>query len=513
MKLSVKLVDIASRGILLHKEDAKQIGVFEGDRVKIINIKTGITTADFVTTTSSLLMKGTCGIYQKTNEKIGLSDGDATEIRAAIKPLSLEYIRKKMDGQKLSQDEIATVIRDTVNDDLSACELTAFITATYINSLDIDEIEYLTRAMVETGEKISFHSSPIVDKHSIGGVPGNKISFLVVPIIAASGLLIPKTSSRAITGAGGTADLMEVLAPVAFTATEIQMMTEKVGGVIVWGGATNIAPADDRIILQEYPFKIDAIGQMIASVMAKKCAVGADVLVIDIPVGRYCKVKDVPEGRKLAGMFIEIGERLGVKVECSLTYGDAPVGRAIGPALEVKEALEVLEGADHPGSLIQKGVAVAGMALEMAGKAARNEGQNVALEILKSGRALAKFREIIKIQGGNPEISSKDIPLGEYVYVVHAASDGYVISLHNKALITIARLAGAPNDHGAGLYLHAKQGTSLKAGDPIFSIYAERKWRLDQAIEEGRRLRPVIVEGMLLDRVPELQTSWRMNRI
>ena len=212
-------------------------------------------------------------------------------------------------------------------------------------------------------------------------------------------------------------------------------------------------------------------------------------------------------------MFIEIGERLGVKVECSLTYGDAPVGHAIGPALEVKEALEVLEGADHPGSLIQKGVAVAGMALEMAGKAARNEGQNVALEILKSGRALTKFREIIKIQGGNPDISSKDIPLGEFVHVVHAASDGYVISLHNKALITIARLAGAPNDHGAGLYLHAKQGTSLKAGDPIFSIYAERKWRLDQAIEEGRRLRPVIVEGMLLDRVPELQTSWRMNRI
>lgn len=252
---------------------------------------------------------------------------------------------------------------------------------------------------------------------------------------------------------------------------------------------------------------------MIASVMAKKCAVGADILVIDIPVGQYCKVKDVPDARKLARMFIELGERLGVQVECSLTYGDAPVGHAIGPALEVKEALAVLEGADHPGSLIQKSVAVAGMALEMAGKAGRNEGQTLALEILRSGRALTKFREIIKIQGGNPDISSRDIVLGEHIYVVRAASDGYVISLHNKALITIARVAGAPSDHGAGLYLHAKQGTYLKAGDPIFSIYAERKWRLDQAIEEGRRLRPVVVEGMLLDRVPDVQSSWRMNRI
>ncbi len=514
MKLSVKILDIASRGVLLHCDDAKQIGVFEGDRVKILNEKTGTATADFVMTTSSLLVKGTCGIYQKTNDMVGLADGDTTEVRVAIRPVSLDYIRNKMDGARLTQDEITTIVRDIVHDDLSPCEVTAFVTATYINTLDIDEIEYLTRAMVDTGEKLSFHTSPIVDKHSIGGVPGNKISFLVVPIIAAAGLLIPKTSSRAITGAGGTADLMEVLAPVAFPASEIQVMTEKTGGVIVWGGATNIAPADDKIILQEYPFKIDAIGQMIASVMAKKCAVGADILVIDIPVGKYCKVHDVVEARKLARMFIELGERLGMQVECSLTYGDAPVGHAIGPALEVKEALAVLEGADHPRSLIQKSTAVAGMALEMAGKAGKNDGERVALEILKSGRALAKFKEMIEVQGGNPDITSNDIKPGDHVHVVRAASDGYVISLHNKALITIARVAGAPSDHRAGVYLHAKQGTYLKEGDPIFSIYAERKWRLENAIQEGRRLMPVVVEGMLLDRVPHAQSSsWRMSRI
>ena len=133
-------------------------------------------------------------------------------------------------------------------------------------------------------------------------------------------------------------------------------MTEKIGGCIVWGGATNIAPADDRIIIQEYPFKIDARGQMLASVMAKKFAVGANLVVIDIPVGQHTKVPNMQEGRKLAREFIELGERLNMKVECALTYGDIPVGHSIGPKLEVIEALRVLEGAQEPNSFIQKSV-------------------------------------------------------------------------------------------------------------------------------------------------------------
>ena len=186
-------------------------------------------------------------MYGTTNEKMHLEEGAEIEVREAGRPKSLDFIKKKMDGNKLSKEETFTIIKDVVNDDVSAAELTAFITATYINPLDMDEIEHLTRAMVETGEQIKFSSRPIVDKHSIGGVPGNKISLLVVPIIAASGLKIPKTSSRAITGAGGTADLMEVLTFVEFSASEVQHMTDKIGGCIVWGGATNIAPADSYL--------------------------------------------------------------------------------------------------------------------------------------------------------------------------------------------------------------------------------------------------------------------------
>ncbi len=504
MKLTAKILDIATRGVLLNRLDARNIGVLNGDRVQVINPANGVSVAAAVETTSSILPQGTIGVYRITNERLRLDDGVEIEVREAGRPASLDFIRKKMDGGKLTKEETTTIIKDVVSDDISSAELTAYITASYMSPFDMDEVEHLTRAMVETGEQIKFPSHPIVDKHSIGGVPGNKITFLVVPIIAASGLKIPKTSSRAITGAGGTADLMEVLAFVEFSASEVQRMTDKVGGCIVWGGATNIAPADDKIIVQEYPFKIDARGQMLASVMAKKFAVGANLVVIDIPVGPHTKVATMQDGRKMAREFIELGERLGMKVECALTYGDIPVGRSIGPKLEVIEALRVLEGGTEPNSFIQKSLSIAGIALEMAGKAPRGGGVAAAQDLLTSGKALEKFRQIIEIQGGDPSIKSSDIVPGEHQFVVNSPSSGYVIEMNNRSLISLARTAGAPHDRGAGILLHAKKGKLIKAGEPLFTIYADRSWRLQNAIEEGRRLMPVIVEGMLLDRVPPI---------
>jgi len=504
VKFTAKLLDIATRGVLLNRADARSIGVLDGDRVQVINPKNRVSVAAFVDTTSTIARQGTIGVYRITNERLEIEDGAEVDVWEAGRPASLDIIKKKMDGGKLTKDETLSVIKDVVNDDISAAELTAFITATYINPLDMDEVEHLTRAMVETGEQIKFASHPIVDKHSIGGVPGNKISLLVVPIIAASGLKIPKTSSRAITGAGGTADLMEVLAFVEFSANEVHQMTEKVGGAIVWGGATNIAPADDRIIIQEYPFKIDARGQMLASVMAKKYAVGANLVVIDIPVGQFTKIANLADGRKLAREFIELGERLGMRVECALTYGDIPVGHSIGPKLEVIEALRVLEGATEPNSFIQKSISLAGIALEMSGKASRGTGAEMAQDLLSKGKALEKFRQIIEIQGGDPKVKSEDITPGEHQYVVKAPASGYVIGMNNRSLITLARTAGAPHDRGAGILLHAKKGKLVKTGDPLFTIYAERSWRLQKAIEEGRRLMPVLVEGMLLDRIPSI---------
>lgn len=502
MKLTAKTLDIADRGVLLNRNDARNTGVMEGDRLQVMNHANGRSVSAHVDMTESMIEAGTIGLYGPIHCALGVQDGAEVEIWEAPKPASLEFVKKKMNKRKLSRDEIRAIVTDIVNDNLSLPELSAYVTANYINGMDMDEVENLTVAMVETGSRLSFSNRPIVDKHSIGGVPGNKISLLVVPIIAASGLKIPKTSSRAITGAAGTADLMEVLAPVEFSAEEVQTMTEKVGGVIVWGGATNIAPADDRIIVVEYPFKIDARGQMLASVMAKKFAVGANLVVIDIPIGRTTKIADIAEGRKLAREFIELGERLKMRVECALTYGDTPVGHTIGPSLEVKEALAVLEGATEPQSLIQKSLSLAGIVFEMAGKAPQGQGYAMAEELLSSGKALAKFKQIIEVQGGDPSVTAASIPVGAHTHVVNAPEPGYVVELNNPSLVSLARLAGAPQDHGAGIQLHAKPGERVDKGQPIFTIYADRAWRLKLAIEEGRRLMPVLVEGMLLERVP-----------
>ncbi|MDN7026171.1 AMP phosphorylase [Methanoculleus sp. FWC-SCC1] len=502
MKFSVKMIDIANKGALLHTADARKIRVRDGDRVQIINEEAGKNAQAHVDTTGSLIEQGTIGIYRPLNPFLGVNEGEEVEVRCADRPRSLTHIRKKMDGGRLAKDEMLQVTRDIVDETLAPGEVTAFITASYINGLDMDETEYLTRAMVETGDSLQFGTRPIVDKHSIGGVPGNKISLLIVPIIAASGLKIPKTSSRAITGAGGTADLMEVVAPVAFPASEVQRMTEKVGGVIVWGGATNIAPADDRIITYEYPLKIDARGQMLASVMAKKMAVGANLVVIDIPVGRYTKVADVQEGRKMAREFMELGERLNMRVECALSYGESLVGHTIGPILEVQEALAVLEGKREPHSLIQKSLSLAGIALEMAGKAGPGQGFAVAEDLLRSGKALEKFRQIIEIQGGDPGVTADSLTPGEHQFVVRAPQDGYVIELHNRSLITIARTLGSPQDAGAGVVVHSKKGSRVRQGDPILTFYADRAWRLQSAIEAARTLMPVVVEGMILERLP-----------
>lgn len=501
MQLKVQPLDIkvGKYKVVLNTVDAKELGVNAGDRV---HVKDHESLTAIVDTTTDMIAPGMIGIYHEVQERIQREWTEPVEVIPATRPKSTKVIKKMMNRQNLNQDEIYSVVKDIVDESLSDIELSAFITASYMNDLSDDETEWLTRAMIDTGDRIEFDTHPIMDKHSIGGVPGNKISLLVVPIVAANGLMIPKTSSRAITGAGGTSDLMEILAPVEFDANEIKEMTEKVGGVLVWGGATNIAPADDKLIKIEYPLSVDPHCQLLASILAKKGAVGADNVVIDIPTGLGTKMPTVQDGRKLARDLINMGERLGMNVECALTYGSSPVGRTVGPALEVKEALKVLETMNGPNSLIEKSAVLAGILLEMGGVAAKGHGHDLALETISSGKALAKMKEIIEIQGGDPNVTSSDIVVGEHTAELRAPTNGYIIEFDNKRLVEIARLAGAPNDKGAGVLIHKKRGEPVKKDQPILTIYAEKDWKLSNAISSALRQLPIIVEGMLLEQVP-----------
>ncbi|MHA1753896.1 MAG: AMP phosphorylase [Candidatus Odinarchaeia archaeon] len=499
--LKVKELDIEcdSNLVVLNKTDIKELKIELGTRILVRSKNKNVLTS--FSGTTSLIAKREIGVTKKLIERLGITEGDTVEVLIGKKPNSFKFIRKKILGESLNQMEMTEIIKDIVANNLTLTELTAFVLTQYFRDLQVDEIEYLTKAMAETGITIDF-DEPVYDKHSIGGVPGNKVSLLIVPIIASTGLLIPKTSSRAITSPAGTADTFEVLAPVEFSAEEIKEIVKKVRGCLVWGGTLNIAPADDILIDKvEYPLKIDPQSQMLASILSKKYAVGVDNLVLDVPIGKGAKVKNKEEAMTLSRRFVELGERLNMRIEVGLTYGDQPIGHALGPALEAKEALEALNGKKTSTSLIEKSTSLAGILLEMAGKAPRGAGQALAMEILNSGKALSKMKEIIENQGGDPNIKPEDIPLGEYSEVIKAPISGYIVEVSNKVLNAVAHAAGAPEDKGAGLVIYKKRGGYVKKNEPILKIYAERSTKLDEALLLAHKLNPLTIEGMLLKRI------------
>lgn len=500
MKFKAKTFDVAEGRleVILNDEDVKDLGLHPNDRVNLFAKRKA--TVAIVNTTKTFVGRGEIGVNREVKKACELKDGDAISLTPAERPKSIEYIRKKMMGVALGESDYDAIIKDVIANNLSEVELTAFVSALYINKMSMDETVFLTKKMAENGEMLKLKKKPIFDKHSIGGVPGNKISLLVVPIVAAAGLTIPKTSSRAITSACGTADIMEVLAPVTFNASEIERIVNKANGLIAWGGGVNLAPADDIFIRVEYPLSIDPLA--VASVMAKKYAVGADFVVIDIPMGDGTKVADMEEAKRLARDFVELGERIGIYVECAITYGDKPIGRAVGPALEAKEALKALEG-EGTSSLVEKSTDIAGILLEAGGVAKKGEGKQAALEILNSGKALAKMREIIAAQGGDPKVTSEDVQVGKYREKVVSAKGGYVTHILNTAIVQIARAAGAPKDRGAGILLHIGKGEKVEKGSVLFEIYADSEYKAEQSLKIATQMQPVVLEGMLLKRIPE----------
>lgn len=489
--------------VILNPDDMEELETSINERVRVKC--SGMEFSATVCGSRQLIQRGEVGIPENIATFYGIADGDIVEVRPSSIPASIEYIKKKIDGKSLTYEEISSIVKDMVRGNLSDIEIIAFILSEQFHGMSVDEIEYLARAIAESGVQADFEE-PVYDKHSIGGVPGNKVSLLIVPIVAAAGLLIPKTSSKAITSPAGTADTMEVLAPVEFSVEELVKIVKKTKGAIVWAGGLNICPADDIFIRVQRPLMLDPEPHMIASMMSKKIALGIDFLVIDIPMGKETKVETKEHAIRLARKFTELGERLNIHVECGITYGGQPVGHAVGPALEAREALLALEG-KGPSSLIEKSTALAGILFEMGGLAPRGRGKDLAKRILESGRALKKMREIIEAQGGNPDIKPDDIPVGDHRAVIEAPCDGYVTDVSNAAITKIARAAGAPRDKGAGVVIRYKRGHKVKKGEPILEIYAERESKLSEAYSLAVKLNPITIEGMLLYRYPDFEFS------
>jgi AMP phosphorylase len=463
--------------VVLNREDAEDLSLSSLDRIRIkSNDKESIA---IVNTATKLIEKGTIGVYEEVKNDLDLKENQNVDVEISPVPASVYFIRNKLNRKKLTYEEIREIVKDTVKGNLSEIEIASFITALHIFGLDLDEATSLSHAMIETGNTLKINKYPIVDKHSIGGVPGDKTTLLVVPIIAATGFTIPKTSSRAITSPAGSADRVEVLTPVDLDLEEMQKVVEKTNGCMVWGGSLNLAPADEIFVRIEHPLSIDPL--LLPSIMSKKKAVGTNYLVLDIPTGRGTKVKTIGEAELLAKDFMELGRRLDIKVRCAVTYGEQPIGYTIGPALEAQEALGVLLGKTKAPDLVDKAINIAGILLEMSGK---SNGRDIASNMLRSGKAEKKIREIIEAQGGNPKIKPEDIAIGEKTFTVCSAKKGYLLWINNASLVETARLAGAPKDKGAGIRLFKKIGDLVKKNECLFTIHAERGLKLQRALDK-----------------------------
>lgn len=406
---------------------------------------------------------------------LNLKEGDGVTLSHVPVLRSASLVRAKIYGQRLDRSAMQAIVDDTVNGRLSELHLAAFVTACAGERLDLEETVALTQAMIEVGERLSWPYDMVVDKHCVGGLPGNRTTPIVVAIATACGLIMPKTSSRAITSPAGTADTMETLTNVNLDLAAMRRVVEKTGGCLVWGGAMQLSPADDVLIRVERPLDLDSDGQLVASVLSKKIAAGSNRVLIDLPVGPTAKVRGIEAADRLTMRLVAVGAALGIDVHTVVTDGQQPIGRGIGPALEARDVLQVLRNdARAPRDLVERALLLAGRVLEMAGKA--EDGVTLARQVLTEGLAWQQFQNICEAQGGLRE--PRTAPL---THVVAAGHTGFVATIDNRVLARIAKLAGAPQSPAAGVDLHVRLDEWVQRGQPIFTIHAEAPGELRYA--------------------------------
>jgi putative thymidine phosphorylase len=502
MLLKVKtLYLLAGRPIaILHEETARKHNLHVGDRIRLKNRGKEIVAPIDITGGTTILTKNQIALSQEIIDELKLEKNKSIEISAALKPLSINYISKKLHRKELSYTEIYSIISAIVNNELTEAEVAYFVSGVYLCGMSLDEIVSLTMAMVRTGQKLDLKNKIIIDKHSIGGVAGNRTTPIVTSIIGAFidkyklDAVMPKTSSRAITSAAGTADVVETICGVEFSVQEVKKILEKARACLVWGGSLGFAPADDKIIHAERILNLDPEAQLIASILSKKLAVNATHVLIDIAYGRSAKVKTINDAIAMKKRFEDVARHFNLNLRCLTTRGEQPIGNGIGPALEMRDILDVFQRKEtRPLDLEQKSLYLASELLSFVTNMPKKEAYDDAKSILESGEAFKKFRQIIEAQGGSLSNLDRKLKLGRFRTEIKAHKNGKIFEIDHKKIASIARIIGCPADIGAGIFLHKHLNDIVKKNEIVFTIYAETKDKLDYAKRISERIMPATI--------------------
>ncbi len=492
-KLNVKLLKLTAGKpiVIIHKKLAGKASIYPDERVKVE--KGSKKVIAIVDTATGFLNRNEIIVSNEVSKKLKLKENDKVNVSVAPRPESVEIIKNKLEGHRINNEELKVVMKDIAEECLTDAEIAYFVSGVLKEGMSMRETANMIRAMVNSGKKLKLKGD-IVDKHSIGGVPG-RTSPIIVSICSAAGLKMPKTSSRAITSPAGTADAMETVCNVDFEFSEIEKIFSKSNSFLVWGGSLGLAPADDKIVQVEKLLSLDPTPQLLASIMSKKLAVNAKYILINIPYGSNAKVTK-KEGEELKKKFNSLAKHFDVKIKCLLTRVREPYGKGIGPALEMKDVIEVLnrEGSAH--NLENKSVKIAGEILEFTGKAKKGKGQRKAKKILDSGGALKKFKEIVKNQGGKLNVlGDKDkIGTARYNKIIRANKSGKISSIDINGVNQIAIVAGCPLNKKAGLVLNKHLKDSVKKGEKLLTIYAESRPELNQASARYKKEIPIKIK-------------------
>lgn len=470
----------------LSKKDAESMALHPGGRILIRhNSASMIAIADV---SNDFVKAGQVALSEEILSRLHLSSKSKVDVFLTVTPKSSSVLQGRIHCAPYTKDQLVKIIGDVVNNALTEAEIAYFISGVNYCGMSLNETKYLTEAIYENGKHLSWGNKKVIDKHSIGGIPANRTTPIVVSICASAGLLMPKTSSRAITSAAGTADAIETIAKVDFPLLKLKQIVNKTGACLAWGGALGLAPADDKLIQVEKMLNLDPEPQLLASILAKKLAVGSKLVLIDIPYGDGAKVSH-SEALHLKRKFLSLGKKLGLKIQVALTDGSQPIGNGIGPALEMRDVIRVLKREQGPIDLEKKSVYLSGLILEMAGKSRKGQGKKLAQELLDSKKAYKKFEEIIKAQSGKV-VSPK---LAKFSEPVSINKKGIIKSIDNKKINFIARLAGCPIDKGSGIYLHKHVGDKLIDGEALVTIYSESKAKLKEAVSFFKMDCPIIL--------------------
>ena len=406
---------------------------------------------------------------------------------------AVDIIIKKRDRQELTKTEIEFFVNGFTKGEIPDYQVSAWAMAVLLNGMTEQETTELTLAMANSGDILDLSSiAPIiVDKHSTGGV-GDKTSLVVAPVVAACGLLVGKMSGRGLGFSGGTLDKLESIPGfrVNLSVEEFMSQLKKIG-IVLTGQSADLAPADGKLYaLRDVTGTVPCLPLIASSVMSKKLAAGANVIVLDVKTGFGAFMENMEDAKKLARMMVAIGKLSGRKVRAVISDMNQPLGEAVGNALELHEAILTLQG-QGPADFREHCLVIASHLLQMGKKAdSLEKGRELAEHVIKNREAWEKFRQLVKAQEGDVEVIDQPqlLPHAKFIEPVMALDSGYLGMVNAKTVAEASILLGAgrakkgdPIDFGVGVLVHCKVGEKIYKGKLIFTIHANDKHKLDQA--------------------------------